>query len=171
MAGKPAGMLLLIVPRHPQRFDEVLVLAETRGFKVARRSTLGVDGADLAADVDVLLGDSMGEMFAYYAACDVAFIGGSLLPLGGQNLIEASAVGKPVLIGPHTFNFDLVTIDALAAGAAQRVADAAGMLAAARELLVDADARRVMGDKGAAFTSTHRGATARTVELLQGLIY
>ena len=146
-------------------------LAATRGFTVARRSTLGIDGAELGAGVDVLLGDSMGEMFAYYAACDIAFIGGSLLPLGGQNLIEACAVGKPVLTGPHTFNFDLVGAEAVAAGAARRVGDAATMLAAARELLVDDAGRAAMGQRAAAFAGAHRGATARTVELLQGLIY
>ncbi len=171
MAERPAGMLLAIVPRHPQRFDEVERLAQARGLKVGRRSALGVDGADLATDVDVLLGDSMGEMFAYYAACDCAFIGGSLLPLGGQNLIEACAVGKPVLIGEHTFNFAVASDDAVAAGAASRVHDAADMLAQARRLLVDADARRAMGESASSFAEQHRGATARTVELLQGLIY
>src|SRR5690606_10591864 len=96
-----SGLLMLIVPRHPQRFDEVAALLQKRGLRFARKSSL--TGA-LPSDVEVLLGDSMGEMFAYYAACDLAFIGGSLLPLGGQNLIEACAMGKPVLIGPHTFN-------------------------------------------------------------------
>jgi 3-deoxy-D-manno-octulosonic-acid transferase len=95
LARRPAGMLLLIVSRHPQRFDEVAALATARGLRLARRTEL--NEAPLGAEVDVLLGDSMGEMFAYYAACDLAFIGGSLLPLGGQNLIEACALGKPVL--------------------------------------------------------------------------
>ena len=171
MPDRPAHMLLAIVPRHPQRFDDVERLAQTRGLKVGRRSALGVDGAELAADVDVLLGDSMGEMVAYYAACDCAFIGGSLLPLGGQNLIEACAVGKPVLIGQHTFNFAAASDDAVAAGAASRVADAADMLAQARRLLVDAEAQRTMGEAAFRFAEQHRGATARTVELLQGLIY
>jgi 3-deoxy-D-manno-octulosonic-acid transferase len=165
------GMLLLIVPRHPQRFDEVARLAETRGFKVGRRSALGQDGVELDAAVEVLLGDSMGEMFAYYAACDCAFIGGSLLPLGGQNLIEACAVGKPVLVGTHTFNFAMASDEAVAAGAASRVLDAADMLAQARALLVDPDRRAAIGSAGARFAEMHRGATARTVELLQGLIY
>ena len=171
LAERPAGMLLLIVPRHPQRFDEVARLAESRGFKVGRRSALGQDGLDLDAGVEVLLGDSMGEMFAYYAACDCAFIGGSLLPLGGQNLIEACAVGKPVLIGTHTFNFALASDEAVTLGAASRVRDAADMLAQARALLVDPQARAAMGGAGLRFAEMHRGATARTVELLQGLIY
>ncbi|HEX5341309.1 MAG TPA: 3-deoxy-D-manno-octulosonic acid transferase, partial [Duganella sp.] len=97
----PADVLLLIVPRHPQRFDEVEKMIAARGLKEQRRSALPLDGSVLQAEV--LLGDSMGEMFAYYAACDVAFVGGSLMPLGGQNLIEPAALGKPILIGQHTF--------------------------------------------------------------------
>ncbi len=157
--------LLVIVPRHPQRFDDVAALASARGLSVARRSQL----TD-AIDADVLLGDSMGEMFAYYAACDCAYIGGSLLPLGGQNLIEACAVGKPVLVGPHTFNFALATEQAVDAGAALRCDDAAAMVAAATGLLQDGIARARMGEAALDFAGQHRGATARTVELLRQLI-
>ncbi len=167
MASRPAGMLLLIVPRHPQRFDDVADLARARGLALARRS----DGGQVASHVDVLLGDSMGEMFAYYAASDCAFIGGSLLPLGGQNLIEACALGKPVLIGEHTFNFAQATDEAVAAGAAQRAHDAGHMLQQAAALLRDGAARAAMGARAAAFAARHRGATARTLELLQRLIY
>jgi 3-deoxy-D-manno-octulosonic-acid transferase len=157
--------LTVIVPRHPQRFDEAARMIEARGLTMARRSRLG--DAALPPDVQVVLGDTMGEMFAYYAACDVAFIGGSLLPLGGQNLIEACAVGKPVLIGPHTFNFSAVSEDAIEAGAALRVADASAMRRAAEGLLRD-DARRAeMGERAKAFARRHRGATARTLALLE----
>jgi 3-deoxy-D-manno-octulosonic-acid transferase len=169
----PAGTLLLLVPRHPQRFAEVAQLVTTAGLTVQRRSTLALEGtppAAVAADIDVVLGDSMGEMFAYYAACDVAFVGGSLLPLGGQNLIEPAALGKPVLIGPHTFNFELVTQDALAAGGAQRVADAGDLLVQAARLLGDVDARATMGAHALGFANQHRGATARTVALLPSLL-
>ena len=159
--------LLVLVPRHPQRFDDVAALAAARGLSVQRRSQLAQDGS---VDADVLLGDSMGEMFAYYAACDCAYIGGSLLPLGGQNLIEACAVGKPVLVGPHTFNFALATEQAVDAGAALRCADAEAMLAAATGLLQDSLARARMGEADFAFAGQHRGATARTVELLRQLI-
>jgi 3-deoxy-D-manno-octulosonic-acid transferase len=158
-------MLLLLVPRHPQRFDEVARMVEERGLSVARRSALPDH-----VDTDVLLGDSMGEMFAYYAACDCAFIGGSLLPLGGQNLIEACAVGKPVLVGEHTFNFLQATDEAVQAGAALRVPDAHALLRAAARLLSDAEARTRMGDQALAFAGRHRGATVRTVELLRQLI-
>jgi 3-deoxy-D-manno-octulosonic-acid transferase len=165
-ADKPAGALLAIVPRHPQRFDEVEKLITARGLSVQRRSQLeaGIGNAD------VLLGDSMGEMFAYYAACDCAFIGGSLMPLGGQNLIEACALGKPVLVGEHTFNFAQATDEAVADGAALRVSDADALMAAALRLLEDEAARLGMGAHALAFAGRHRGATLRTVELLRRLI-
>jgi 3-deoxy-D-manno-octulosonic-acid transferase len=166
MPSRPDRMLLAIVPRHPQRFDEVARMAEARGLRLQRRSGL----ADGVGDADVLLGDSMGEMFAYYAACDCAFIGGSLLPLGGQNLIEACAVGRPVLVGQHTFNFLLATEDAVAAGAALRVPDADELLRQGARLLDDAALRERMGAHALAFAGQHRGATVRTVELLRQLI-
>ncbi|WP_313175762.1 lipid IV(A) 3-deoxy-D-manno-octulosonic acid transferase [Massilia sp.] len=166
LASKPANALLAIVPRHPQRFDEVAQLVAARGLSLQRRSRMD----DGAVDADVLLGDSMGEMFAYYAACDCAFIGGSLLPLGGQNLIEACAVGKPVLVGEHTFNFLDATIEAVAAGGAVRVGDADALVAQAARLLADDAARAAMGAQAAAWAGRHRGATLRTVELLQRII-
>jgi 3-deoxy-D-manno-octulosonic-acid transferase len=166
---RPPGMLLLLVPRHPQRFDEVARMVEERGFSLARRSALQqVESAQI--DADVLLGDSMGEMFAYYAACDCAFIGGSLLPLGGQNLIEACALGKPVLVGQHTFNFLQATEEAVAAGGALRVTGADALLREAADLLRDDARRAAMGTRALSFAGKHRGATARTVELLQRFI-
>jgi len=165
-ADKPANALLAIVPRHPQRFDEVAQMALARGLSLQRRSQIG----EAPVDAQVLLGDSMGEMFAYYAACDCAFIGGSLLPLGGQNLIEACALGKPVLVGEHTFNFLDASEEAVAAGGALRVADADALVAQALRLLENADARAAMGARAAAFAGRHRGATLRTVELLQRII-
>jgi 3-deoxy-D-manno-octulosonic-acid transferase len=166
----PANVLLLIVPRHPQRFDEVEKMIGAHGLNVQRRSKLALDGGALAGYIDVLLGDSMGEMFAYYTACDIAFVGGSLLPLGGQNLIEPAALGKPVLIGQHTFNFAESTEDALAVGGAQRVADAAGLISAAARLLADAGAREAMGRNALTFANQYRGATRRTLALLPALI-
>ena len=165
-AGKPGDALLVIVPRHPQRFDEVAKLVEAQGLRLVRRSQLeqGV------GDAEVLLGDSMGEMFAYYAACDCAYIGGSLLPLGGQNLIEACALGKPVLVGEHTFNFADATEDAVASGGALRVPGAAALAAEAARLLRDDGARQAMGAAALAFAGRHRGATLRTVELLRQII-
>jgi 3-deoxy-D-manno-octulosonic-acid transferase len=166
-ARRPRDMLLVLVPRHPQRFDEVEHMVRARGLSLARRSRMTGEAVDADAKAEVLLGDSMGEMFAYYAACDCAFIGGSLLPLGGQNLIEACALGKPVLVGPHTFNFLDATEEAVAAGGAVRVPDADALLAQAVALLDSAPAREAMGARAAAFAQRHRGATLRTVELLQ----
>lgn len=163
---KPIGALLAIVPRHPQRFDEVEKLIAARGLRVQRRSRLEAG----IGEAEVLLGDSMGEMFAYYAACDCAFIGGSLMPLGGQNLIEACALGKPVLVGEHTFNFAQATEEAVQDGAALRLPDADALVAAALRLLEDDAARAGMGAHALAFAGRHRGATLRTVELLRRLI-
>ena len=163
LADRPEGMLLVLVPRHPQRFEEVAQMVQARGLSLARRSQM--TGAPVAEEV--LLGDSMGEMFAYYAACDCAFIGGSLMPLGGQNLIEACALGKPVLVGEHTFNFLDATEEAVAAGGAARVADADALLAQAVRLLRNRGEGAAMGERAAAFARRHRGATLRTVELLQ----
>jgi len=173
--------LLILVPRHPQRFDEVAELVERRGLKLLRRSAWGgaalaagaaaqVADAPLPPNVTVLLGDSMGELGAYYAASDVAFIGGSLLPLGGQNLIEACAVGVPVLIGPHVFNFAQATLDAVAAGAAVQVSDPAELARVLGELFADKSRRVAMGAAAAAFAARHRGATARTVDVLTALL-
>ncbi|PHV18594.1 3-deoxy-D-manno-octulosonic acid transferase [Janthinobacterium sp. BJB303] len=168
-ASLPANVLLLIVPRHPQRFGEVEKLIVSHGLAVQRRSGLGQDDA-VAQGTQVLLGDSMGEMFAYYAACDCAFVGGSLLPLGGQNLIEPAALGKPVLIGPHTFNFALVTEQAIAAGGAALVADADALTAQASALLQDPARLSSMGERALAFASQHRGATPRTIAAIQPLL-
>jgi 3-deoxy-D-manno-octulosonic-acid transferase len=164
----PPDLLVVIVPRHPQRFDEVAAMANAKGLAPLRRSRL--DNRPVPADIKVLVGDSMGEMFAYYALCDAAFIGGSLLPMGGQNLIEAFAVGKPVLIGPHTFNFSDITEQAIAAGAAQRVSDVDNMLDAGFHLLQNDPQRLAMGQHAIQFAQQHRGATARTLALLAPFI-
>jgi 3-deoxy-D-manno-octulosonic-acid transferase len=160
--GSSAGptVLFAIVPRHPQRFDEVARLAESKGFKVARRS----DGAAIDADTRVLLGDSIGEMLAYYAASDVVIMGGSLLDFGGQNLIEACAVGRPVIVGPHTYNFSEASKGAIAAGAALRVRDAYEAMQAAALLASDGPRREAMGRKALEFVTAHRGAVGRIVE-------
>jgi 3-deoxy-D-manno-octulosonic-acid transferase len=154
----PGNPLLVLVPRHPQRFATVAELLRVHGVPFVRRSE---GGAPVPADVGVVLGDSMGEMPAYYAAADVAFVGGSLLPLGGQNLIESLAVGTPVLIGPHTFNFAEATAGAIDAGAALRVADADALVNALAALLADPGRRQAMGLAARAFHALHRGAADR----------
>lgn len=153
--------LLVLVPRHPQRFDEVADLLARRSIPATRRSVGLPD-----QETRVWLGDSMGEMVAYYTLADFAFIGGSLLPLGGQNLIEAAACGCPILIGPHTFNFEQATEDALACGAAQRVADARELGEAAKILLAHPEQRQSMRQAALEYAGAHRGATERTLQLI-----
>jgi 3-deoxy-D-manno-octulosonic-acid transferase len=158
-----SGLLTVIVPRHPQRFDQVAALLAQQGITFQRRSA----NEAIRSDTTVILGDSMGEMFAYYAASDLAFIGGSLLPFGGQNLIEAAAVGTPVLIGPHTYNFEEAAQLAVDAGAAARVADADALAAEASSLLKDRSRLAQMSLAGKAFSERHRGATLRTMALVE----
>jgi 3-deoxy-D-manno-octulosonic-acid transferase len=160
--------LLIITPRHPQRFDHVASLLEARGIKYLRRSSLNHEEiAPITSDVQILLGDSMGEMYMYYAACDIAFVGGSLVPLGGHNLIEACAMGKPVLTGKHTFNFSEITDQAIASGAAFRVDGAQSLFQQAHALLAENAKRQRMGQAAHAFFLQHQGATARTMQMLE----
>lgn len=163
--------LLLLVPRHPQRFDEVAKMVENRRIPVIRRSTLhDFTTKSLSQNTRILLGDSMGEMFMYYTACDIAFIGGSLEKLGGQNLIEACAVGKPVLVGPHTFNFEAITKDAIAARAALRITSAQELMQRSNELLSDKTLLQTMSGNARMFAERQHGATERTLKLLAPLI-
>ena len=156
-------LLTVIVPRHPQRFREVAALVQRHGYKVQRRS----ENRPIETDTRIVIGDSMGEMFAYYAACDVAFIGGSLLPLGGQNLLEACAVGRPVIVGPHTFNFEEATNGAIEAGAAIRVNNERELGSVISQLVSDSNRRRAMSEAGKRFADAHRGATEKTLALLK----
>jgi len=160
------GLLLVLVPRHPQRFDEVAALLTGRNLSYLRRS----DNRALPPDCRVLLGDSMGEMTAYYAACDLAFIGGSLLPYGGQNLIEACAVGRPLLFGRHMYNFAEASRLAVAAGAAIEVADAAMLGERAGQLLADQATLTRMSQAALAFSRAHQGATARNLAICERLL-
>jgi 3-deoxy-D-manno-octulosonic-acid transferase len=155
-------LLTVIVPRHPQRFAAVASLLSGRGIAFQRRSEeRAVDPA-----ARVVLGDSMGELYAFYAACDVAFIGGSLLPLGGQNLLEACAVGKPVLVGPHMFNFEEATRLAVEAGAALQIVGERELGRALAALLEDPERCRQMGEAGMTLMRQHQGAAGRIVALL-----
>ncbi len=163
--------LLLLIPRHPQRFETVAQQIQKRQIPMVRRSALGdFSGKTVPSDTRILLGDSMGEMFSYYAAGDVAFIGGSLKKLGGQNLIEACAVGLPVLIGPHTFNFEAISADAVAAGAAIRIASATELMQEVNELFANAKRRHETGDRAKQFAVKQHGATERTMALLAPLM-
>jgi 3-deoxy-D-manno-octulosonic-acid transferase len=156
------NLLTIIVPRHPQRFDAVAELLKKKTAGFVRRSSL-TNGATLNPQTFFVLGDSMGEMFTYYASCDVAFIGGSLLPLGGQNLIEACSMGKPTLIGPHTFNFEQATEMAIAAGGAQRVQNSSDLAQHLQTLFANTGKQNAMSAAALRFSNESRGATARTL--------
>jgi len=162
--------LLLLVPRHPQRFDEVAALVAAAGLGLQRRSAWGAQPPADAAAADVWLGDSLGEMALYYAAADVALLGGSFAPLGGQNLIEAAACGCPLLMGPHTFNFALAADLSLAAGAAERTADIDAALPRAAALALDATAKAAMAAAARSFAAQHRGAAGRMAQAVLAVL-
>jgi 3-deoxy-D-manno-octulosonic-acid transferase len=168
--------LLCIVPRHPERFTEVAELIRTSGLTVLRRSEINLGTADLHKLADsttaVVLGDSMGEMPMYYSASDLVVMGGSLMPLGGQNLIEACAAGCPVVLGEHTFNFQQASEDAIDCGAAIRV-DGSGSLstalaAAMSRILQDQQQRQAMGEAALRYAANYRGATTRIMAVFKG---
>lgn len=162
----PDDVLIALVPRHPQRFDEVAGIIAGCGVRAVRRSQ-----GSLPGDNDpVWLGDSMGEMVAWYALADIAVIGGSWLALGGQNLIEACAAGCPVVVGPHMFNFAQATDDALAAGAAVRASGPDDMASTVTALLADLPTRQRMAAAGRAYAALHRGATGRCMALIEPLL-
>jgi 3-deoxy-D-manno-octulosonic-acid transferase len=162
----------MIVPRHPQRFDAVAELITAHGFTVQRRSYWGQGGPGALADQTlepnpdapptIWLGDSLGEMALYYALADVALLGGSFEPLGGQNLIEAAACGCPVVMGPHTFNFLDAAEQAIAAGAAQRVSNLTQAVEVASALAFDRHALGTSKQAAQDFSLAHQGAAART---------
>jgi 3-deoxy-D-manno-octulosonic-acid transferase len=169
--------LLCIVPRHPERFIEVAELIRASGLTVLLRSEVDLDAADLYHRIDlktaVVLGDSMGEMPLYYCASDLVVMGGSLMPLGGQNLIEACAAGCPVILGEHTFNFQQASQDAIDCGAAIRVKGngslAAELAGAMNRILQDQPQRQAMGKAALGYAAQYRGATTRIMAALKEL--
>ncbi|MEP7057771.1 MAG: 3-deoxy-D-manno-octulosonic acid transferase [Caldimonas sp.] len=161
--------LLLIVPRHPQRFDEVATLVRAAQLTLVRRSAWTGAPAPDAAAADVWLGDSIGEMARYYGLAQVALLGGSFAPLGGQNLIEAAACGCPIVMGPHTFNFAQAAELSLAAGASLRVADIDAGVGAALAL-IGTPAQPRMAEAALAFAAQHRGAAARMADRIVALL-
>lgn len=158
--------LLVLVPRHPERFDEVAGLCRAAGERLARRS----EGGRCDDSTGIYLVDTMGELPRFYAAADVAFVGGSLLPFGGHNVLEPASLGTPVLSGPHTFNF-AATCRLLADGGALRiVTDAPSLADAALDWLSDSNERDRVGTRGREIVRAHRGATVRTLELIQNVL-
>ncbi len=163
----PAAMLVL-VPRHPQRFDAAARAIDRAGFHCLRRSTWQTAPQAATTTPRVLLGDTMGEMFLYFGVADVAFIGGSLVPVGGHNVLEPAAAGLPVLFGPHMFNFVQARELLLGVSAAREVSDPAALANAVLGLLADEPMRRRMGEAGRAAVDANRGALDRILTLLSG---
>lgn len=157
------GLLLVIVPRHPQRFMEVSDLIAKRGIAYQLRS----ENRAVQMETKIVLGDSMGEMFAYYAAADLAFIGGSLMPYGGQNLIEACAVGTPIMVGPHMYNFAEATRLAVSSGAAVQISNAAELAPKVQRLFQDPALLHVMHQHCTEFVTSNRGATEKSMQLVK----
>jgi 3-deoxy-D-manno-octulosonic-acid transferase len=157
--------VLILVPRHPQRFEAVSKLAEASGLRVMRRSALGAAGS--LEGVQVLLGDSMGEMAMYFGAADVAFVGGSLVEVGGHNVLEPAALGLPVLFGPHMFNFEQARALLLEHGAAREIGGLLELEPALSKLFHDAAARAAMGRAGREVLQANRGALERLLNLIE----
>jgi 3-deoxy-D-manno-octulosonic-acid transferase len=157
----------LIVPRHPQRFDEVAALIEAQGFQVQRRSSVGNFGE---AENTIWLGDTMGEMVWYYGTSDVALLGGSFAPLGGQNLIEACACACPVVMGSHTFNFAQASDMAAQQGAAIRVSAMPQAVVQASALVQDSTSLQAARQAALAFARSQQGSVAATAQHLRSLV-
>lgn len=161
--------LFYLIPRHPQRFESTAILLEAEGWNIIRRTELLTTGDCTSSSLacckhaDVVLGDSLGEMPWYYAQAQVAIIGGSFAPLGGQNFIEACALGVPVIVGPHTRNFEQAVTDALDEGAAVRVSSAEAALKQAMQLLEDSNQRQSMSDAASFWVRKHTGSVDRVM--------
>ena len=189
------GLLLVLAPRHPERFDTVARLCERAGFRAARRSDVqeaqapfgeanaalpqarrdaqpraATRRAELPPTMDVLVGDTMGELQIFYGACDVSFIGGSLVPAGGHNFLEAAAVGKPFVFGPDMRNIEEIARLAVARDAGIQIARAEQLAEAIGSFLADAGRRARAGDAGRRMVEENRGALARTLRLIEGLL-
>jgi 3-deoxy-D-manno-octulosonic-acid transferase len=162
---------LLIVPRHPQRFDDVFIQLQSSFPKVLRRSSMSdQEFSEAINHGSVILGDSMGEMSFYYALSDIVIMGGSLLPLGGQNFIEACALGRPIILGEHTFNFQQASADVIDARAAIRITDVGDLVKAMDLLLTNHQVKEDMSTNALDFANQHTGATQKIVAVIQQIL-
>ena len=164
LAEFPAALLVL-VPRHPERFGRAAQLAGAAGLQVSLRS----EGISCPRSTQCFVIDSMGELMRYYAACDLAFVGGSMDRVGGQNVLEPAAMGKPVIVGPFTFNFKDITNQLIDCGAAIRIQDAGELRMTVSRLFNDPELRDQMGQTGMNLVKSGQGALARTLELIDGV--
>jgi len=160
------SLLLVLVPRHPERFDYMARKIQRRGLHCARRTE---GHAEIASDIDVYLGDTMGELSLMYACSDVAFVGGSLVPLGGQNILEPCALGVPVVFGPHMFNFPDISRWTIKEGAGKMVQSEEELQEVLAQLLANPSLRDEIGGNGVRFIQAHRGALEKNYELIEGL--
>jgi 3-deoxy-D-manno-octulosonic-acid transferase len=158
--------LLVLVPRHPNRFAEVAALLDQRGVSWASRS----GAAAVLPGTKVVLGDTMGELTMFYAAADVAFVAGSLVPIGGHNLLEPAAVGVPVITGPHNFNSEDIHQKLVEAGVVLTVADTGELSEVIAALLADGPRRRALGERGRRVVEENRGALDRLMALVVPLL-
>lgn len=157
--------LLILVPRHPDRFDDIAIMSQAL-FETKRRSLGEVCDVNTA----VYLGDTMGELLLMYSVCDVAFVGGSLISRGGHNMLEPGALGKPILVGEHLFNFKEISDMFFAAGGAFKAKDKEALGSYLKELMHNVNARRDMGQKAFQVIEANRGALAKQLDLLKGYI-
>jgi 3-deoxy-D-manno-octulosonic-acid transferase len=160
------NLLLVLVPRHPDRFPAVRELVEKQAFTLVSRT----ERRHCEPDTQVFLGDTMGEVTLFYAASDIAFVGGSLVPVGGHNLLEPAALGVPILIGPHVFNAQEIADDFLSNAACRMVADPQELVANVDELLTSVDKARELGANGLKILKRNRGALKRLLEVIGPLI-
>jgi 3-deoxy-D-manno-octulosonic-acid transferase len=160
---KMPNVLLILVPRHPERFNQIFQLCEQHNFKTSRRSV----SQKISIKTDIYLGDTMGELLMLYAAADVAFVGGSLIGRGGHNLLEPAAVGKPILTGQFMFNFSEITKRLLEINAAEQIYDEPQLVKRILFLLENPTIRQEKGEKGKAFVEQNRGALERVVNLIE----
>ena len=158
--------LLVLVPRHPERFSRVESLCRRRGFRTATRS----ENPQSLADVDVFIGDTMGELPLLYAASDVAFVGGSLIEIGGHNMLEPAALGVPVMFGPHVFNFAEISRRLCEGNAAVQVTNSAELGQQVIRYLGDANLRHAVGQNGRDFVDRNRGAGDKVIGFVEGVL-
>jgi len=164
--GQVPQLLLVLVPRHPERFDRVAALCAARGYRVVRRS----ESRPCEPGTAVFLGDSMGELMLFYAAADVAFVGGSLVPAGGHNPLEPAALARPVLHGPHMFNFAEIERRLRAAGGSREVCDSGELARAVGNYVTQPELCRTSGEKARAFVAQNRGALERLLAIIEDLL-
>ncbi len=155
--------LLVIIPRHPERFEEAVMIAKSSGLKVERRSQT----KRCAEDTDILIGDSMGEMMAYYSISDIAFVGGSLTDNGSQNMLEAASLSKPIIFGPSTYNFEEISKQLLDNDASIQVANADELMQTISELLADKTRSDMLGANARKTFKDNQGATKKILSAIK----